>query len=230
MIATADDAGSVLDWDTLIQSGFIRSTKGTYSVFDHPDALTFNQARAVNNKGLVTGIRDRAYPPDDTSSVAFIYNPKSNTFTDIIPESDHFQSMAHGINSKGEVVGDAYFFGADDPCNPGNTASLARYGWWRATDGTLTYFTVNGRATAARGINDSGTIVGFTRDPADGNIKGFKAEVDGSQCQVITIASGDLLEIPGFVVLNAEGITNSGVIAGIAHDGVSSHGFIATPR
>ena len=220
--------GSVIDFDTLIESGFILNKKGEFSFFDHPDALTFTQARAVNNKGLVTGFRDVPHPIFGTTIVGFVYDPKEDTFTDIIPVSDHEQSIAQGINSKGEVVGSAFFLDAEDPCNPGNLG-FVRYGWLRAKDGTLTYFQVNGEWTAARGINDSGTIVGFTRDPADGNNKGYFVELDGSQCQVITIASSDLLQIPGYQTLFAQGITNSGVISGGVSDEFS-HGFIATPQ
>jgi uncharacterized membrane protein len=221
--------GSVFSLDTLIESGFIRNKKGTFSVFDHPDALTFTQARAVNNKGLVTGIRFEPYPFGGETIFGFIYDPKSDTFTDIIPVSDHDQSIAQGINSKGEVVGSAWFNGELDPCNPGTINDFQRYGWLRATDGTVTYFQVNGDRTAARGINDSGTIVGFAIDPADGKTKGFVVELDGSQCQAITIASGDLLEFPGYDTLFAQGITNSGVIVGGAND-LFQHGFIATPQ
>jgi len=221
-------AGGVFDLDTEIESGFIRNKKGTFLVFDHPDAISLTQARGVNNKGLVTGLRDGPYPLGGTTIFAFIYNPMNDTFTDIIPVSDHDQSIAQGINSKGEVVGSAFFNGELDPCNPGTIDDLQRYGWFRAKDGTVTYFQVNGEWTAARGINDSGTIVGFALDPSDGMTKGFKIELDGSQCQAITIASSDLLAIPGLDVF-PQGITNSGVIAGGAWDAFP-HGFIATPQ
>jgi hypothetical protein len=128
------------------------------------------------------------------------------------------------------MVGSAFFYGADDPCDPGNTDSYARYGWLRTTDGTLTYFQVNGQRTAARGINDSGKIVGFARDPFDGIIKGFKIELDGSQCQAITVATGDLLEFPGHVALFPQAINNSGVIVGETWSDLFSHGFIAMPE
>ena len=222
--------GSVFSLDTEIESGFIRNMKGAYAVFDHPDALTLTQARAVNNKGLVTGLRDEPYPFGGTTIFAFVYDPKSDTFTDIIPVSDHDQSIAQGINSKGEVVGSAFFFGANDPCDPGNPGEYVRYGWLRATDGTVTYFQVNGEWTAARGINDSGTIVGFTRDPADGNIKGYVVELDGSQCQSLTVDPSDIIYVPGSINNFMQGISNSGVISGGATIGSISPGYIATPR
>ena len=207
-------------------SGLIIDKNGASTVFDHPDAVSFTQARGVNNKGLVTGYRDSA----TIQRVGFIYDPKTGTFTDIdtVPS---FNTLAHGINSKGNVVGSAFFSDADDPCNPGNIG-FVRYGWWRAKDGTVTYFQINGDWTAARGITDSGTIVGFVNDSASGSTKGFVTELDGSQCQSVAIAAGDLLVVPGFDGLYPEGITKSGVIVGSAGSGeVGSpfHGFIATP-
>jgi len=209
---------------------FIRDKKGNFTVFSHPDEPATTLARAVNNQGLVTGTRNRLGPdPFDSTVVGFIYDPKSDTYTDIIPPSDHTQSIAHGINSAGVVVGSAYFY-EDDPCDSGSPDSLVRYGWRRATDGTVTYFSVNGWRTAARGINDSETIVGFVFDPNnEGKAKGFKVTLDGSQCQAFTVAASDLLEITDFDNLYPESINNSGVIAGIADDNGTSHGFIAKP-
>ncbi len=101
------------------------------------------------------------------------------------------------------------------------------YGWLRATDGSISYFQVNGDATAARGINDAGSIAGFVDDAL--KIKGFVVKLDGSPCQSLTVAGSDLLEFPGFDFLFPEGITNLGVIVGNVM-GANQHGFIATPR
>ena len=120
---------------------------------------------------------------------------------------------------------------SSDPCGNSSPSGFTRNGWWRAKDGTVTYFSVNGSdRTAARGINDSGTIVGFVRDPNDGKTKGFEVELDGSQCQAITVASGDLLEFPGAAGTFLQDIKNSGEIAGQYDDGSNNHGFIATPQ
>lgn len=204
---------------------FIRDKKGNYTVFSHPGAVSFTQARAVNNKGLVTGFRDTGVP-FPLSTAGFIYDPKIDTFTDLNPTS--FFTIAQGINSKGEVVGSSNFLAADDPC-PGLGNPFLRYGWLRATDGTVTYFEVNGSHTSARGINDEGSIVGFFIDLNDGIFKGFKVKLDGSPCQSLTVAGGDVLEILGFDLF-PQGITNSGDVAGIADDGINQHGFIARPE
>lgn len=212
--------GSVLSLDLSTTSGMIRGKDGTFTFFSHPEAPSFTEARAVNNKGLVSGFRDIS----PGFRAGFIYDPKTDTFTDVVP--GRF-TIEHGINSKGEVVGNSIFFGGEDPC--GSPDAFVNSGWLRAVDGSITYFQVNGEATRARGINDAGFIVGFVDDSASGKIKGFVVKLDGSPCESLTVADSDLLEFPGFDFLFPEGITNSGVIVGIVED-ANQHGFIATPR
>ena len=220
-----DDAGnivgSVISLDELTESGFIRSKQGTFTFFQHPDAFSSTTPRAVNNKGLVTGYRDR----EDGLLVGFIYDPKTETFTDI-PDEESLLTIAHGINSKGEVVGNSFYEPSNVPCGFAPFASL---GWLRSADGTVTYFQINGESTRARGINDRGDIVGFVN--ANGLIKGFNVQLNGSQCQSISVADGDLLQVMEFETTFPEGITNSGNIVGTASnfDG-PLHGFIVTPR
>jgi hypothetical protein len=212
--------GSVLSLEFSTRSGFIRGKDGTYAVFSHPEAPFFTEARAVNNDGLVSGVAASI-----GTTVGFIYDPETDTFTDIVPS---ILTIAHGINSKGAVVGDARFFNADDPC-PGSIDPIVRVGWLRAADGSISYFQVNGLPTAARGINDVGSIVGFVMGPVES--KGFVVKLDGSPCQSLTVADNDFLEFPGFNHLLPEGITNSGVIVGIVRNEFSfNHGFIATRR
>jgi hypothetical protein len=201
-------------------SGLIIHKDGSATVFDHPDAVSFTQARGVNNDGLVTGYRDDPI----VISVGFIYDPEIPTFTDLNPTS--FFTIAQGINSQGEVVGSSNFDGANDPC-PGLVNPFRRYGWLRATDGTVTYFEVNGSHTSARGINDEGSIVGFVFDLNDGKFKGINVELDGSQCQSITVA---LIEIPEAEWIFLEDIEKSGRIVGSYDDLTNTHGFIARPQ
>ena len=215
--------GSVTNLDETTRSGFIRDEEGNFTVFSHLDAVSSTIPRGVNNKGLVTGFRDDL----NATTVGFIYDPKSGTFTNLNPTS--FLTFAQGINSKGEVVGSSNFTVANDPC-AGLGNPFRRYGWLRATDGTVTYFEVNGSHTSARGINDEGSIVGFFRDLDDGKFKGFKVELDGSPCQSLTIAAGDVLEFPGAEATFLGGITNAGDIVGSYEDASNTHGFIATPQ
>lgn len=217
--------GSVFDGS--VDSGLIIDQTGASTVFDHPDAVLFTQARGVNNQGLVTGFRDDANDQFAQEN-GFIYDSKTGTFTDIVPS---IFTIAQGINSRGDVVGNAVFndaFGAPDPCGSSNT--FVRHGWLRTGDGSVTYFSVNGGATSARGITDSGTIAGFVNDPGSGLIKGFVVELDGSQCQSFTIADADLLHFPGAVDTFVGGIKNSGEVVGGYDDGTTSLGYIARPQ
>lgn len=215
--------GSVLSLDLSTESGLILDQKGNATVFDHPDAVVFTQARGVNNQGLVTGFRDSEddqFLPEN----GFIYDPKTDTFTNIVPS---IFTIAQGINTRGDVVGHAVF--EDEPC-PDFPGPFVRYGWLRTADGAVIYFNVNGGSTSARGITDSGTIAGFVSDLNDGTTKGFVVELDGSQCQSITVSDADLLQFPGALETFLEGIKNSGEVVGSFNDATNSHGFIATPE
>ena len=183
----------------------------------------------------ITGYRDTPeggggwYGP----TVGFIYDPTTETFTDIDTAPSVF-TIAHGINSKGDVVGNSWFFNGEAPCPfAGSQDELVSYGWLRTADRSISYFDVNGwKETKARGINDAGWIVGFVYDPNDDKFKGFKVKLDGSPCQSVTVADSDLLLFPGFDFLAPEGINNFGSIVGNVEveEGGNSHGFIATPR
>ncbi len=224
-----DMVGSVVSLNGFTTSGFIRDNNGNFTVFKHPKAVSFTNPRAVNNKGLVTGYRD---DPDDQFSPenGFIYDSNTGTFTDIVPS---LFTLAHGITSRGDVVGSAVFFKADDPCPPSSDETTVRYGWLRTVNGAVTYFDVNGRRTSARGITDSGTIAGFVSDIGTIGIdtaKGFVVDLDGSQCQSITIDDDDLLAPPGAELTILQGINKSGEVVGWYSDGTNNHGFVATPQ
>ncbi len=212
-----DMAGSVTSLDLTTTSAFIRSKKGTYTVFSHPDAISSTTARAINNKGLVTGTRDTV----DGSLAGFLYDPRTETFTDLVPS---LLTIAQGISSKGDVVGDARF--EVDPC--GGATPLGRYGWVREKDGTVILFQVNGQRTAARGINDAGKVVGFTTDPFTGQTKGFVIDAPDTNCEAVAVDASDLFAFPGSDFTFPEGITNSGDIVGLYQDAVNGFGFIAT--
>jgi hypothetical protein len=213
-------AGTVASLDDTTSSGVIRSKKGEYTVFDHPDALTNTSVRGINNKGLVTGTRDTV----DNSIAGFLYDPKTETFTDLVPSAF---TIPHGINSKGVVVGDARF--EVDPC--GGPNPVERYGWVRATDGSVVLFQVNGQRTVARGINDAGMIAGNTVDPVTFQLKGYVIKAPKTNCESISVDASELLQFPGSDITFPEGITNSGDIVGIFFDAAgNNHGFIATPQ
>ena len=217
--------GSVFDFDSFIESGLILDKQGNAVVIQHPDAVNFTEVRGLNNSGLAVGYRNDADP--QISGVGFIFDPKDGSFIDLIPS---LQTIAQGINSRGDVAGSAIFLSGDDPCDTGFPGTT-RYGWLRTTDGNIIYFTVNGLRTSARGISDAGTIVGFTTDIFTGETKGFVTELDGTQCQDIAIADEDLLVFPGSTTTFGAGINNSGVVSGSYIDDLeNSRGFVATPQ
>lgn len=218
-----DLAGSVVRQSFVI-SGYLLDKEGVETVFDHPQASGGTQARGINSQGLVTGFRDSADP--ETFFAGFIYDPASGAFTDIVPS---FRTIAQGINSRGDVVGSAVFLPGQEPCN--SPGPLARFGWIRTPQGLVSYFTVNGQATSARGINDAGTVTGFFTDIATGDDLGFVTKLDGTQCQDITISAEELIVFPGAPETFPQGITNSGVVSGNYRDQAGVlHGFIATPQ
>lgn len=219
--------GSVVSLDGSTH-GFIRDNDGNFTVFDHPDADTFTQARGINNNGLVTGFRDDiVYPEYQLEGfTGFIYDFETGTFTDIVPS---LFTIAQGITESGDVVGSAIFLPEDDPCQTSNGLTI-RYGWLRTADGTVIYFDVNGRRTSARDISESGAIAGFVSDIDTANAHGFVVKLDGSQCQSITINDSDLLAPPGAQLTFSQGIKKNGEVVGWYSDGTNNHGFIATPQ
>lgn len=216
-------AGSVDSLDGATRSGFTRSPKGEYTIFAHPDAASSTNARGINNKGLVSGFRDSTTNP----FIGFIYDSNKETFTDIDTGPTR-QTIAHGINSKGEVVGNARFTPENDPCGSG-AAGPVTYGWLRKTDGSVLFFQINGQYTGARGINDAGFIVGQTEDPNTFVRKGFIAKKPKTSCVSISVPASELLQFPGSLYTYPEGVTNSGTVVGVFFDDLNNtHGFIAT--
>lgn len=210
--------GSAFDADAGIEYGVILDKKGNVTAFQHPDAFSFTQGRDVNNKGLVSGFHDT----EEGFLVGFIYDPKKGTFT---PTNDTptIGTIAHGSNAQGEVVGNSLF--EEDPC--GSDDLFVTYAWKRGADGALTYFSVNGLPTRARGISDDGTITGFVATVE--GFKGFVTELGEEACQEITLPESELLAVPGAISTIPEGITNSGTVVGVAIGADSQSGFVATP-
>lgn len=219
--------GTVIELDSS-RSGFFRDEDGTYTIFSYPDGQSYPLPRGISNKGLISGyLRSKA---DNSFAGVFIYDPKTVTFTDIDLGPATF-AIAHGINSKGEVVGNAFFNRSDDPCGNDPTPGFVEYGWLLTKHGEIIYFQINGDRTSARGINDSHLIVGQARDPITGERKAFVIEAPESSCETLAVGPSDLLQFPGGRNSIGEGITNSGDIVGIFTGADSNvHGFIARPQ
>ena len=214
-------AGSAVDPSGGFQSAVVIRTDGTYELFTHPDAFVLTQARGINDRGIVTGYRDAL----DGTTIGFVWRPTTGTFIDIVPST---MTLAHGINTAGEIVGSAVLE-EGDAC-PGSAADS--FGWVRGTDGSVRYFRVNGHFTQARGINDRGVIAGTITDDA-GLRRGFTARLLGSEpCQAVKIPPARLIQFPGWDATILEGISNTGVIAGIVLNNIDGlqHGFVAVPQ
>ena len=209
-------AGSVLDLDGVTSRAFTRRSNGNVTVFSHPDAVSQTVARAVNNRGLSTGTYDRA----DGTLGGFLYDPQTETFTDLVPS---VITIAQGISSKGDVVGDARFDA--DPC--GGAVPFQRYGWVRRKDGTVTLFQVNGWHTVARGINDAGKVVGWAVDTSTSTSHGFIIDVPETSCANVGAGPAEWVDFPGATFTFPQGITNSDDIVGFYDDGSISNGFLA---
>ncbi len=193
-------SAGVSDAAFTFEHGLILEKNGNVTTFVHPAPLTNTQARAIGASGLVTGY---AYDEAFTMAAGFIYDPRRNTFIDILPSE---LTIAQGINARGDVVGSTSSPSGDQ-------------GFLRDSHGTITLFQVNGAQTRARGINDSGQIAGF-REGISG-LEGFVGTLSGGFEPLI---------VPGATDTIVQGIANSGVVVGYWFDVDGFvHGFIATP-
>jgi hypothetical protein len=207
---------SSLDGST---SAFIRNKDGTFSVFRQPGWAN-SQGRGINDAGLVCGFSSSA---DGDSLVGFIYDPRGNTFTSVLPSP---LTIVSGINNRGQIAGSVYLLG--NGAYPGSPEGL--YAFVRNADGRVTIFRVNGQPSRARGISDSGEITGFLND-ASTTYKGFVTTLQGSSAyQAVSIPDAKLLANPLGGITYAQGVANNGAVSGTAVDTTGLwHGFVATP-
>jgi hypothetical protein len=212
-------AGDVYSLDFSTESAIIRGKDGTFHVFRQP-GWDNSEARGINEVGLVCGF---SYSADRSSWDGFIYDPRNNTFTSVLPSPG---TLATGINNRGQLVGSVYLLadGAYAGSPEGN------YAFVRDADGHVTLFRVNGQGTFARGITDAGVISGFLNDAITGH-KGFITKLSGSSgYQAVSIPDANLLVVPPQSDTIPQGIANSDVVSGWEIDTAGNlHGFIATP-
>lgn len=202
--------GSAQPADGSSSVGFILDGT-TYAYFSYP-GRTHTHARNINAAGVVTGyavnLGASASGLDD--NVGFIYDPVGMTFTDVVAPTGSFV-IAQGINTAGQVTGSAIIPGA------------GRNGFLRATDGTMSYFKIDGAPTAARGINNNGLIGGWYYDSTSASINAFVGSSSGYQ----KLRAGPANDT------YVQAINDSGQISGLFDEvgspDFSPHGFIATP-
>jgi hypothetical protein len=197
----------------------------TYSFFSYlPDVWPFTEPRQIANNGVVTGW---AYNADSSRGEAFVLNTASVPeyppgFTEVVPTladgTPSYRAIPGAMNSTGQFVGSADF------------AGRPRFGFlydpdWMAHGAAqpVSLFQVAGRYTAARGLNDRGDIVGFTRPVGSPRDVGYLLANGGQQ--LITCPE---LDAGGGIYL--ESINETRVISGIVVDASgTNHGMIAYP-
>ncbi len=160
------------------QQGFVLRGS-TYTFFSRP-GWDNTEGRAISNSGLITGDN---FSSDFTLSAGFIYDPATNTFTDATPPGST-STITQGMNKYGRITG----HGRQAP-------PLGRYAfvWQQGTIADderellpfLDRIKVDFGNSSARGINDSGVIVGFT-----GSGKGFVGS-DARGYEVLTVPGTD---------------------------------------
>ena len=174
---------------------FIRDPLGTYTTFTDAGAFA-TTGRAINSANTITG-----YSTDSTQNLVTaseFQRTAGGTVTTLTNPitSAPLNGIAQGINASGTIVGD-YFF------NSGG--HLYRHGYV-LNGGTFTDLSVGAAFTVrtlARGITDSGLIVGWTSSP--GLIQGF----------VYSGGSFSLVNDPNAVNgTYLEGVNNNGLAVG----------------
>jgi hypothetical protein len=192
--------GSVYDADGNA-SGFVRDASGNYTVFNIAGS-NFVQGRAISSTGAAVG-----YYLSDTGDQFSFMRSASGTITTLTNPNNgwNLYGIAQGINSSGVVVGDDWNFGRQGYLLDTNTNNIT---YLSATSGF--------DRTAARGIADNGTVVGFEQNSHTGALTGF-------------VYSGTTMvpiDYPGAVTTVLEGINNAGLAVGnwLDNDGVT-HGF-----
>jgi hypothetical protein len=193
---------------------FLRSSDGsTFTSFDYPGNSGSTLAHGINDSGQIVG----SYPYDAAGS-GFLRSSDGSTFTSIddpsafgVSNGGGFGTVAHGINTSGQITGFYY---------TGN----AFHGFLRSSDGSaFTSFDDPSSAlpqTVANGINSSGQITGSYYD-SSGKLHGFLRSSDGSNFTNFDDPSA------GPQGTTAWGINDSGQIAGYYYDaGSVGHGFL----
>jgi len=189
----------------------------TYMLFSRP-GWENTAGRAINDSRLITGQSFNA----DGRNAGFIYDPNTNIFTDATPPGST-NTITQGINNLGRITGH------------GRDNVIGRYGfvWQQETirEGKrellpfLDRLKIGAVDAAARGINDSGLVVGFISD-ATGREDGFVGS-DALGYQRLVAPGG---EIPGNSTY-CEGINNFAQVVCLVEDlAMTTQGaFIGSP-
>jgi hypothetical protein len=171
--------------------GFLRTSGGTFTVFDAPGAGSGNgqgsDSQGINASGTIVG----SFLDPQLISHGYIRTSSGVFSTLDVPGS--FATMALGINDGGAVTGEFLDF------------HLFAHGFVRSSGGTFTNFDVPGSVasylsgTIPARINSSGTVTGFFADTSsvlhaffrasDGTITTFDAPGAGTAAGMGTVAA-----------------------------------------
>jgi uncharacterized membrane protein len=233
----------------------IRDKKGNVTPFFPPSAASDPtvscSARGISSDGMVAGFEIGA-----AGWTGFVYDSVKGTFEEFLPTALNEQTIAHGINAKGQIVGNVRYRSAD-AVYPGSPPG--RYAFRREADGSVKFFTVNGNLLSrARGISANGKLIaGFFNEV--GATKGYVSGVSkGSGFEDVAVPDGQILYqspcspdsvSPGedwvlFTSFFAQGVRNDGTVAGSCWDdyvlfdangqpidfSFNRYGYIATPE
>jgi hypothetical protein len=172
--------------------------------------------RGINNQGMIVG---------DNYGQSFVILPVEPLTGNLVAFFP--QAHATGINDHGTIVGDSKgdWNDANDVVvgNDGYLAelrvSVVRKRLIRSVQTVTSIDFPGASGTVARGINNSGEIVGYYADKKSIN-HGYTAQQGGS-----SVGAFSALDVPGSTDTRAEGINNSGQIVG----SYGTNGFLATP-
>ena len=155
----------------------------------------------INNNGYVVGFSSDN-PAAPTLFTNFIRNP-NGSFTTLAIGGDPL-AMANGINNSLTVVG-----------------GLSNGRAFTLVGGLLLPLSAVNSTTASQtafGVSDQGLIVGQFVDNATGTTPGYLLQ-NGAYTVLNPLSNG--------IITNAQGVNNSGLVAGFAStDGVHQHGFL----
>lgn len=197
--------------------------------------ISFSSATGINDSSQIVGNFARA---SSNSGSAFLYN--GGIVTIFTPLFDGY-SQANSINNSGQVVGNSV--------NRATNNSLASL----YSGGTTSTLPIPGLNSIARGINDSGQVVGdngraflfsggTTTDLGTlpggnnssatainnaGQVVGYSGSNNGNRAFLYSNGTmTDLGIIPGSIYSSANGINNSGQVVGVADNVNASRAFL----
>lgn len=174
---------------TVALSGAAQAASYEYTTIDYPGADQ-TQVFGTNERGLVTGTG--IY--DNGTSIAFVYNPRTDVFTPL-PTLPGYVTSGIGINEPGVVVGVAQ-----------STDTFVQTGFIYRGGATSLFSYPGAENTVARDVNNRGLVTGYATGLPDVSTTGFTYDP----------ATGVFVEIVPSPFTIAQGINERGEIVGSA--------------